>query len=171
MTSDGSATHGDRGILGVHIAGDIAFLALRSPAGTLDDHADLRRVERSGYMDEADALYDFMQRFQQRVRECQPNRVTLLNTRRFQAVAYNDAFRRVTLQSAIMIACRAEGVPYSLVGQSEVATELSLRANPKAKELADAAARLQSSKPPYWSDRSLAFAAATTYMSRHGEQT
>jgi hypothetical protein len=56
--------HPRGGAFGVHVVGRKVYLALRAE-GTLHDHPDLRRAEPSQYMDSADALYDFCQRFQQ----------------------------------------------------------------------------------------------------------
>ena len=145
----------------MHVVGQLVYLALRSPLGALDDDPDLRRTEQSGYMDAADALYDFLQRFQQRLRERRPRRVAFLHTRRYGNWAYGEAFRRASLESAVMIASRAASIPYSLVRQEDVAAKLSLPMR-NAKDLAVAAARLHPGKPLYWAERSLAYAAAVT---------
>jgi hypothetical protein len=149
-------------ILGVHVAGVHVYLALRSPGGDLDDREDRQRIEPSSYMDSADSLYDFCQRFQQLIRECRPGHVAFLHTRNYRPNSYSDAFRRASIESAVMIAARAEGTPYSLIRQEDVARLLSLPAHWTASQLANASAALISSRPRYWAQRALAFAAAAT---------
>jgi hypothetical protein len=113
-------------------------------------------------MDTADALYDFCQRFQQRLRECSPGQVAFLHTRNYQPRSYREAFSRASIESAVMIATRAEGISYRLVRQEDVAAYLSLPARWRAADLGEAAAKLHPDRPVYWADRSLAYAAAIT---------
>lgn len=146
-------------VLGVHVAGHKVYLALRTE-GTLEDHHDLRRTEPSQYMGSAEALYDFCQRFQQLLRECRPSLVAFLHTRNYQPKSYAEAFKRASIESAVMIAARAVNVSYTLVRQEDAATELGLSGRWKAQELTEAAMKLLPAQPPYWRDRSLAYAAA-----------
>jgi hypothetical protein len=148
-------------VLGVHVAGSTAYLAFRAE-GSLEDHHDLRRIEPSQYMGSAEALYDFCQRFQQLLRECQPSLVAFLHTRNYQPNSYADAFKRASIESAVMIATRAVNVSYTLVRQEDAGTELGLPGRFKASQLTDAAMKLVSTQPLYWRERSLAYAAAAT---------
>jgi len=143
------------------VAGQKVYLALRTE-GTLEDHHDLRRIEPSQYMGSAEALYDFCQRFQQLLSECQPSLVAFLHTRKYQPNSYADAFKRASIESAVMIAARAVNVCYTLIRQEDAATELGLPARWKAPELTEAAMKLLPTQPLYWRDRSLAYAAAVT---------
>jgi len=144
------------------VTGRKVYLAFRTALGTLDDNPDLRRADPSEYMDAADALYDFCRRFQQRLRECHPAQVAFLHTRNYQPKSYSEAFKRASIESAVMIAARAESITYRLVRQEDVAADLSLPPRWRAKDLAEAAAQLQPNKPLYWGERSLAYAAAAT---------
>jgi hypothetical protein len=148
-------------VLGVHVAGGTAYLSLRTE-GALEDHHDLRRVEVSQYMGIAEALYDFCQRFEQLLRGCQPSLVAFLHTRNYQPNSYADAFKRASIESAVMIATRAVNVPYTLVRQEDVGPELGLPGRFKAAQLTEAAMKLVPGQPLYWRERSLAYAAAVT---------
>lgn len=149
-------------MLGVYVSGSKVYLALRTVLGCLDDSQHLRRVEPSEYMNAANRLYDFCQRFQQLLKECHPAQVAFLHTRNYRPNSYGEAFKRASIESAVMISACAEGIRYRLVRQEDVASHLSLPTRWRTKDLGLAAAQLRSDKPMYWNERSFAYAAAVT---------
>jgi hypothetical protein len=166
-----STEQANESILGLHVAGAHVYLALRTSGGGLDDREDRRRIDPSEFMDPADSLRDFYQRFQQLVRECCPGQVALLHTRNYQPRSYSEAFRRASIEAAVMIAATGEGRRYSLVRQEDAARMLSLPTHWTAGQLAEASAALIDSRPRYWAQRALAFAAATTLSRRAEDQS
>lgn len=141
-------------------------MARLAATGDLVDSRSLQRMEISTAMTAADALIDFYRRFRQLVREQRPEEVALLHTRKYQNWTYSDAFKRASMESAIMIGTRAEDAIYRLVSQERVAKYLGLPARTwNAASLTASARALVDSVPSYWNDRALAFAAALTAAS------
>lgn len=151
--------------LGVHIAGGKVYLAKRHGAELVDD-ADLRRIEVSDYMDNADALVDLLSRFRGIIRGAGVCAAGLLHTRSYKEWSYSDAFKRASIQSAIAVATRQEDRKYQLVRQEDAAKLYGLPARWKSKDLS---AKVRSTFEPdtkYWSDRSFAWSATEVLTSR-----
>lgn len=146
-----------RPVVGVHLRGGDAYLAVVDPPELLRDEQPLRRLQRSPYMDPADALADVYGRARQLLRGLAPAEVALLHTRAYRNWAYSEAFQRASMESALMLAARTEGVGYVLVKQEEAAATLGCA----APQLGARALTLRAGPAPlYWRDRSLAYAAA-----------
>jgi hypothetical protein len=135
------------------------------------DDPSLRRVQPSEFMAPADRLHDFWARFRQLLRGRRPQQVVVLHTRSYQNWAYNDAFKRASLEAAVMVAARVEDISYELITQERTARHLGLPATWRAGDLKSAAAGLIEERPAYWADRALAYAAAVTAAASRGGES
>lgn len=159
-------------VLGLSIASGVLYYGAAS-AVTDADTGEVRalhvagapeRLQLSTSLDGAEQLGDFKRRFQQDLRSLRPTSVGLVATRSYSGWVYKQAFARIGLASAVMLACDEASIPF---------TELKTEAIGKAVRLP--AMRLETlhhevvgfaSKPSYWGvGRAEAFAAALTLLS------
>jgi len=151
--------------LGVHIAGGRIYLAKRLGAGLVDGD-DLRRIDVSDYMDNADALLDLLNRFRTLIRGANICAVGLLHTRSYKNWSYSDAFRRASIQSALSVATRQEGRVYHLIRQEDAAKLYELPSRWKTSDLGAEVRLAIEPVTKYWADRSFAWSATEVLASR-----
>ncbi|MEU7225116.1 hypothetical protein [Streptomyces chrestomyceticus] len=110
----------------------------------------------------AQRLADTQQRIAQDIRVLQPDAVTVVATRKNNQWVYRDAFERISMISALMLTCVAQGVPFE-----EWTTErIGKLVNTPAPKLASFDHRIVGFEriPTYWNvGRGPAFAAAMAY--------
>lgn len=140
-------------VLGVSIAAGILYLATLSssertggPFGVPD--SDPRRIVPSESLPDELRILDVRDRVRQDLRSIRPDAVALVATRQFAGLRYKVALGRITIHSAVMIACAEEDVPFS-----EVKTEdVGRLAGVPAKSLSSIPYSLfgYSAQPKYW---------------------
>jgi len=146
-------------IVGINIVAGEAWVGVVECPDVMLLKDPLTRLARAKHLPSADALHDFANRFREQLRRIQPVAVGVANTRRYSGWPYAEAFNRVTLEAAIMLATSAEEVPFVSVKQEAVfkAIEIPYENFPKR-----AAEQLGIDPPTNWNNRALAFGAALT---------
>jgi hypothetical protein len=151
-------------VMGVNIAAGKVYLgAVDCPnVLLLDDPA--ARLELAQHLDPAMALRDLATRFVEELRRLRPTAVAVVHPRRYMGWVYREAFNRVSLETAVMIAAAEQRVKFESIKQELVskATETPLKGFP-----AKLAARLGITQPILWNDRALAFGAALALAGKY----
>lgn len=148
--------------LGIHIAAGCAYAAVaEGPEGVLFDDP-LERLELARSLAGADQLADFSARFKQEVRRIKPCTVGVVYPKLYSNWKYSDAFRRVAIETAIMLGVSelstpARPIAYVQVKQDSMAKALEI---PLPKFSERAKARWGDGVPRYQKDRLYAVAAA-----------
>jgi len=111
---------GDRLILGVNIAGGVAYMALvKEPDIELLDSPT--KIAPSDSHVDAVRLKDFGDRFVQQARELGVNVVAIANTRKYKEWAYAHAFERISLEVTLMLMLKQAGIECRSVSQESAA--------------------------------------------------
>jgi hypothetical protein len=146
-----------RRVVGVHLAAGVAYLAvIECPDRPLvDDPAE--RLIPAQNLAGAEQLADFASRIDQELRRIAPIVVGVLHPKLYGNWTYRDAFRRVSLEAAIMLSANGLGIAYEQVKRDAALKALQI---PGKDESRWAAERLGITPPRYWNERSWAFIAA-----------
>jgi hypothetical protein len=117
-------------VLAVNLVGGTAYCAVVSSTGELLADA-LERIELAEGLMPAEQLADFAARFRQELSRLGPVAVGVINTRKYSGWKYADAWRRVTLEAAVMmtVAEASTGnrpVHYTLVKQETMAKAVEI---------------------------------------------
>jgi hypothetical protein len=152
-------------ILGLSIAGGDLYLGLietSSESGPFAAAGGPERLQPASLQPD-ERLADFASRFGQILRECQPDRVVLVATRKHSSWSYREAEDRILLVAAVMLQCRAHGIPFQEMKTEAIGRAVSLPA--KSLSEFDHGQIRAVTRPAYWSKgRASAFAAAVACL-------
>jgi hypothetical protein len=137
----------------VNLAGGVAYCAVASSEGLVDD--PLVRIELAEGLSEAEQLADFAARVRQELNRLRPLAVGVIHTKKSAQWIYKEAWRRVTLEAAIMLTVAAcstseRAIDYKLVKQDAMAKTVGIplpKLHERAKE------RWGEQVPKYQKDR------------------
>lgn len=123
----------------VNLAGGVAYCAVASPPEELIDDP-LVRIELAEGLGDAETLADFAARFRQELNRIRPVAVGVIQTTKSSQWIYKDAWRRVTIEAAIMLtvvdaSTSERGIHYRLVKQHKMAKTVGIPL-PKLHEMA-----------------------------------
>jgi hypothetical protein len=143
--------------LGVSVSARVLYLGVvRAPDEfLLDDAAE--RIEPSAQLELDGRLGDVRDRLRDELRRLKPSRVGVTKTKKYSNWKFADAFDRVSLETAVILACVDEGIPCRIV-RSEDAAKAVPAAVTKVEEQAADRWGVEPSK--YWKHRVWAFATA-----------
>lgn len=143
--------------VGINIVAGEAWIGIVQCPDDLVLDDPLKRLARAQYLEPADALHDFVDRFREELRRIQPVAVGVANTRLYVGWKYADALKRITLEAAIMLAASAEEISFESVRQEDVFKAVGA---PYMEFPKRAAEQLAIDPPPNWDKRALAFGSA-----------
>jgi hypothetical protein len=112
-------------VLAVNLAGGIAYCAVASPPDELLPDA-LVRIELAEGLGPAEQLFDFAARFRQELSRLGPVAVGVIHTKKTSQWIYKDAWRRVTMEAAVMLTVAEAStvdkpIHYKLIKQEKMA--------------------------------------------------
>jgi hypothetical protein len=141
-------------VLAVNLAGGTAYCAVASPPGELVED-DLVRIELAEGLGDAEQLADFAARFRQELRRLRPVAVGVIQTTKTSQWVYSYAWRRVTVESAIMLttveaSTSEHPIDYKLLKPSAMAKAVDI---PLRKLYEVAGKRWGAAVPKYRKDR------------------
>ena len=144
-------------VLGVHIAAGVAHLALvECPDIPLLDETS--KLVPSSHLADAAQLRDFSLRFTQELRRVRAETVAVAYTRLYGGWTYADAFKRVSLEAAIMLGVEEQGFRYISMPQEKAAKAVGVPVTRVPTALAESLGL--STKPVSWKERSVALMVA-----------
>jgi hypothetical protein len=125
VTSDQPTT-----VLAVNLAGGSAYCAVVEAPDQLVP-GELERIHLAEGLEPAEQLADFAARLRQELSRLQPVAVGVINTRKYASWKYADAWRRVTMEAAIMLSAEevstsSSPITYKLVKQETMAKTTSI---------------------------------------------
>ena len=141
-------------VLAVNLAGGTAYCAvLEAPDRLVAD--ELERIGLAEGLEPAEQLADFAARVRQELTRLEPVAVGVINTRKYASWKYADAWRRVTMEAAIMLSAAETSsssmrINYKLVKQETMAKTTEI---PLAKLQDVCAERWGDSVPRYRKER------------------
>lgn len=148
-------------VLGVNPAAGVLWLALIDDgllAGSVD------RVEQPKGMTEGRAWREMLETLTELLHDTKPDAVAVLDPGKHRDLTWKPTRCRVALETVLVMACDAAGVPVENVAHKTVETTLGVR--PTDPALAGVLAHLvPDGAPPKWADRLKAAAAAVTAAS------
>jgi hypothetical protein len=155
-------------VLGLTIAAGTIYAAVVECPDTPIFDDSFERLDHAAGLGGPAQLADFSARFKQEIRRIRPTAVGVLNTRKYANWKYADAFKRVSLEAAVMLAVAdlsspAHTIKYALVSRERL---------PKALEIPDgtfdagAVDRWGHGIRRYAKERAMAFATATALAQR-----
>jgi hypothetical protein len=147
--------------LGVHIAAGTTYLAVVECPDTalIDDPAD--RLELAARLQGAEQLAEFAERVGQEVRRVEPIAVAVLYPKKYGQWKYADAFRRVSIEAAIMLATASASGGGRSIRFMQIKQERTAKLVEAGGDLPGFAGNSWGSQlPKYRAERALAFAVA-----------
>jgi hypothetical protein len=143
--------------VGIAIAAGKVYVGVVDGSGVprLDDPA--RRLEVAEHTDRAEALREFGERFRQELRRLKPSALVVMQPQpRQSGWPYAEAFRRVSIETVIMVVSAEERIPFTAAKPGQTLKTLGLPVEETAKALEERIG----GKDTYWTQRWPAFAAA-----------
>ncbi len=136
-------------MLGVNIAGHVAFLAVVDAQGRahpgLVDH-----ITGGDRLEDAYQIAEFSERVAATFRAVRPAAVAVARPLRYAEWRYADAFARVSLETCFMLEAHKQSIRFESVGQQHAANVTGLQLE---KLLDSLPARLRIEKTTHWADR------------------
>lgn len=154
-------------VLGMHVAGGIVYYGAAETVGEGAPANALAvpvvgapdRIEPAASLDGAERLADLADRVRQDLRDLGPDAVAMVATRQHAGWTYKFAFDRISLVSAVMLACASQDVPYEEIKTELIGKKTGVAA--KSLEAIDHVLVGFDGKPPKWgAGRAHAFGAA-----------
>lgn len=118
---------------------------------------------------ESARLADFQARFRQDLRSISPSSVGLVATRKHGNWQYRQAFDRISLVAAVMLACEQEGVSFQEVKTEDIARVVKLPAH-GLEQLSPSAVGLDGVPLAWRAGRAAAFGCAMTLLENTAEE-
>jgi hypothetical protein len=148
-------------VLALNIAAGAIYGALVACPDKLEPNT-LERLQLAEGLDSAEQLADFAARFRQELRQLAPVAVGVVNTRLYSNWKYANAFKRISIEAAIMltvveVSTPAAPIRYKLISQETMAKAVGIPL-PKLAEIATD--RWGGQVPRYRKDRLLAVVGA-----------
>lgn len=117
-------------VLAVNLAGGSAYCAVVEAPEKLVP-GELERIDLAEGLEPAAQLADFAARLRQELSRLEPVAVGVINTRKYASWKYADAWRRVTMEAAIMLSAETAStgsapITYKLVKQETMAKATSI---------------------------------------------
>jgi hypothetical protein len=117
-------------VLAVNLAGGSSYWALVEAPDLLVT-GEVERIDLAEGLDPAEQLADFAARVRQELSRLEPVAVGVINTRKYASWKYADAWRRVTMEAAVMLSAEAVStnstpIHYQLVKQETMAKKTSI---------------------------------------------
>jgi len=141
-------------VLGVNVASGHLYFAALDPAtaSTLQLGAPVNaglHIRPSEGLGAAHQVVDIRDRFKQDLRELEAKHVGLVATRRHAGLAYRNAYKRITVVSAVMIACVELDIPYEEVQTESISRVVKVPAHQLQRAPYEAYGFTDT--PTYWS--------------------
>ncbi len=158
----------DERYVGINIAAGKIYLGVARCPGSLllDDSAS--RMQPAQHLDDATAFRDFADRVRDEIQRLRPGAVAVVHPRRYAGWTYREAFTRVALETAVMVAAAEEGVEFRSLKQEQIAKMTKVPLDHPTKTFAVLfAERFKITPTVHWKDRAFAFAAAWTLGQEH----
>lgn len=119
-----------RRVIALNIAAGSVYGAVVSCPDALDP-ARLERLQLAEGLEPAEQLADFAARFRQELREIEPVAVGVVHTRLYANWKYADAFKRISIEAAIMLtvtdsSTTAAPIRYQLIKQEKMAKTVGI---------------------------------------------
>jgi hypothetical protein len=117
-------------VLGLNLAGGIAYCAVVEAPYDLIPH-ELERIDLAEGLEPAEQLADFAARVRQELSRLSPVAVGVINTTKFASWNYGHAWRRVTMEAAVMLSVEETStsrapIRYKLVQQKTMAKTVEI---------------------------------------------
>ncbi len=146
-------------LLGVNIAAGVAYLGVVNCPSELLISDEVESMALAKNLGPAEMVDDLRKRFREELRRLRPLAVGVVHPRLYSGWKYRDAYTRVTIETAIMVAAVEEQIHFASIKQDKIAGVV--KAPVGATFAALAAKRLGLQKVPSgWNNRALAFGAA-----------
>lgn len=155
--TDSDDAPGPGRVVGVSVRGGRAYFAVVECPDTFVAGDPLDRITPTQQVERPDVLGDFKDRVAQEFRRVRPRAVGVGFTRKYKNWSAEQAFKRFSLDAAVMLAAFDLGIPCQQVKEEDAARAVGVAPTKLAEQ---AAARLGIDATDYWDERVWAIATA-----------